>query len=248
MLLYSGYIAGWALINPGKMPPREPTMTLKEKLRESANLIPCLLLIALVFATLLLGWATATECAAWGVFGSFLIAWWSGSLSFASFWQSAMGTVRVTCMIMLILAGASFMSTSMAYTGIPNALANWVDSLDLNPYALIAALTAMYIVLGTALDGISMIVLTCAVVLPMVQKAGFDLIWFGILVVLAVEMAEVSPPVGFNLFVLQTMSGKDSNTVAKAALPFFFLLVAAVAIITVFPSIVMVLPRLYFPA
>jgi tripartite ATP-independent transporter DctM subunit len=248
MLLYSGYIAGWALINPGKMPPREPTMTLKEKLRESANLIPCLLLIALVFATLLLGWATATECAAWGVFGSFLIAWWSGSLSFASFWQSAMGTVRVTCMIMLILAGASFMSTSMAYTGIPNALANWVDSLDLNPYALIAALTAMYIVLGTALDGISMIVLTCAVVLPMVQKAGFDLIWFGILVVLVVEMAEVSPPVGFNLFVLQTMSGKDSNTVAKAALPFFFLLVAAVAIITVFPSIVMVLPRLYFPA
>jgi TRAP-type C4-dicarboxylate transport system permease large subunit len=159
-----------------------------------------------------------------------------------------MGTVRVTCMIMLILAGASFMSTSMAYTGIPNALANWVDSLDLNPYALIAALTAMYIVLGTALDGISMIVLTCAVVLPMVQKAGFDLIWFGILVVLVVEMAEVSPPVGFNLFVLQTMSGKDSNTVAKAALPFFFLLVAAVAIITVFPSIVMVLPRLYFPA
>jgi TRAP-type C4-dicarboxylate transport system permease large subunit len=150
-------------------------------------------------------------------------------------------------MIMLILAGASFMSTSMGYTGIPVALANWVNSLALSPYALIAALTVMYIVLGTALDGISMIVLTTAVVLPMVKSAGFDPVWFGIFLVLIVEMAEVSPPVGFNLFVLQNMSGKDSNTVALAALPFFFLLVAAVAIITVFPGTVMVLPRLVFP-
>jgi len=150
-------------------------------------------------------------------------------------------------MIMLILAGASFMSTSMAYTGIPAGLATWVDSLQLSPYTLIAALTVMYIVLGAALDGISMIVLTTVVVLPMVQKAGFDLVWFGIFLVLIVEMAEVSPPVGFNLFVLQTMSGKDSNTVAKAAIPFFFLLVAAVAIITVFPQTVMWLPEWVFP-
>jgi TRAP-type C4-dicarboxylate transport system permease large subunit len=150
-------------------------------------------------------------------------------------------------MIMLILAGASFMKQSMGYTGIPVALANWVDSMNLSPYALIAALTGMYIVLGTALDGISMIVLTTSVVLPMVQKAGFDLIWFGIFVVLIVEMAEVSPPVGFNLFVLQTISGKDSNTVALAALPFFFLLVAAVAIITAVPQIVMWLPKYVFP-
>ena len=150
-------------------------------------------------------------------------------------------------MIMLILAGASFMATSLAYTGIPLALANWVDSLSLSPYLLIVVLTIMYILLGTALDGISMIVLTSAVVLPMVQKAGFDLVWFGIFMVLVVEMAEVSPPVGFNLFVLQTMSGKDSNFVALASLPFFFLLVVAVAIITVFPSIVMWLPQLIFP-
>jgi tripartite ATP-independent transporter DctM subunit len=200
-----------------------------------------------VVVALLLGWATATECAAWGVLGSLILAWWSGSLDRKSFWDSVMGTTRVTCMIMLILAGASFMKQSMGYTGIPLALASWVDGLGLGPYALIAALTVMYIVLGTALDGISMIVLTTAVVLPMVQKAGFDLIWFGIFVVLIVEMAEVSPPVGFNLFVLQTMSGHDSNTVAKAALPFFFLLVLAVAIITVFPGIVTVLPKYYFP-
>ena len=247
MALYSGYIAGWAILNPDKMPPKEPKMTFREKIRESALLIPVMLLITFVFASLLLGWATATECAAWGVTGSLAIAAWSKALTWKSLKLSIMGTTRTTAMIMLILAGASFMSTSMAYTGVPGALASWVDGLKLSPYMLIAALTVMYIILGTALDGISMIVLTTTVVLPMVEKAGFDLVWFGIFVVLIVEMAEVSPPVGFNLFVLQTMSGKDSNTVARAALPFFFLLVIAVMIITIFPSIVMVLPKLVFP-
>ena len=248
MVLYSGYIAIWSLAHPERTPPAEPPMTLREKLRESAQLIPTMLLIILVFAAILVGWASATECAAWGVLGSLAIAWWHGALSRESFWQSVMGATRVNCMILLILAGASYISTSMGYTGIPRALAEWVDTLGLSPYGLIAALTVMYIVLGTALDGISMIVLTTTIVLPMVKAAGFDLVWFGIFVVLVVEMAEVSPPVGFNLFVLQTMSGKDSYTVARAALPFFFLLVLAVAIITVFPAIVMVVPRWVFPA
>ena len=247
MALYSGYIAAWSLAHPEKTPPPEPDMTFRQKLHESRQLIPLTLLILLVFFSLMLGWATATECAAWGVMGSLAIAWWHDALTWESFWASVMGTVRVNCMIMLILAGASYMSTSMAYTGIPATLASWVDSFHLSPYALIAALTVMYIVLGTALDGISMIVLTTSIVVPMIKQAGFDLVWFGIFVVLVVEMAEVSPPVGFNLFVLQTMSGKDSNTVARASLPFFFLLVVAVAIITVFPDIVMVLPRLAFP-
>jgi len=247
MALYSGYIAGWSLAHPEKTPPAEQDMTFRQKLHESRQLIPLTLLILLVFLSLMLGWATATECAAWGVMGSLAIAWWHDALTWESFWASVMGTVRVNCMIMLILAGASYMSTSMAYTGIPATLASWVDSFHLSPYSLIAALTVMYIVLGTALDGISMIVLTTSIVVPMIKQAGFDLVWFGIFVVLVVEMAEVSPPVGFNLFVLQTMSGKDSNTVARASLPFFFLLVVAVAIITVFPDIVMVLPRLAFP-
>jgi tripartite ATP-independent transporter DctM subunit len=247
MALYSGYIAAWSLAHPEKTPPPEPDMTFRQKLHESRQLIPLTLLILLVFFSLMLGWATATECAAWGVMGSLAIAWWHNALTWESFWASVIGTVRVNCMIMLILAGASYMSTSMAYTGIPATLASWVDSFHLSPYALIAALTVMYIVLGTALDGISMIVLTTSIVVPMIKQAGFDLVWFGIFVVLVVEMAEVSPPVGFNLFVLQTMSGKDSNTVARASLPFFFLLVVAVAIITVFPDIVMVLPRLAFP-
>jgi tripartite ATP-independent transporter DctM subunit len=128
MALYSGYIAGWSVAHANKMPPSEPQMSFAEKIRESANLIPLTLLILLVFAVLITGWASATECAAWGVLGSLLIAWWGGSLTRASFWQSVMGTTRTTCMIMLILAGASFMKQSMGYTGIPLALAAWIDS------------------------------------------------------------------------------------------------------------------------
>lgn len=247
MFLYSGYIAGWHMLHPEQSPPPEPPMTFAQKMHESKNLIPVSLLIIFIFAALALGWATATECAAWGVVASFAIAWKQGFLTRDNFWLSVMGTVKVTCMIMLILAGAAFMKQSMGYTGIPNALAAWVDGLNLNPYALIAVLTVMYIILGTALDGISMIVLTTAVVLPMIEKAGFDLVWFGIFLVLVVEMAEISPPVGFNLFVLQTMSGRDSNFVALAALPFFFLLILAVAIVTIFPGLVTWLPRLVFP-
>jgi tripartite ATP-independent transporter DctM subunit len=193
---------------------------------------------------LVAGWATATECAAYGVAGSLAIAWWGGSLTWSNFWEGLMGTTRTSCMIMFILAGAAFLTKTMAFTGIPRELAEWVNAMHLSPYALIGVLTLVYLVLGTALDGISMIVLTSAVVLPMIQKAGFDLIWFGIFIVLLVEIAEVTPPVGFNLFVLQNMTGKDSNTIAKAALPFFACLVVCIVLITVFPSIVTVLPNL----
>jgi TRAP-type C4-dicarboxylate transport system permease large subunit len=153
-----------------------------------------------------------------------------------------MGATRVSCMIMFILAGASFLSMTMAFTGIPRALAEWVASFGLSPYGLIAVLSLVYIVLGTALDGISMIVLTSAVVLPIIQKAGFDLVWFGIFIVLLVEIAEVTPPVGFNLFVLQNMTGRDSNYIAKCSLPFFACLVLCIAIITAFPITVTWLP------
>ena len=154
-----------------------------------------------------------------------------------------MGATRTSCMIMFILAGAAFLTKTMAFTGVPRELAEWVNGMHLSPYALIACLVLVYLVLGTALDGISMIVLTAAVVLPMIQKAGFDLVWFGIFIVLLVEIAEVTPPVGFNLFVLQNMTGKDSNTIARAAIPFFGCLVLCIALVTVFPRIVTWLPN-----
>ena len=242
MGLFSGYIALWAIMHPEKQPAPGDEMSFMQKLRASGNLIPCTLLIVFIVWVLVAGLATATECAAYGVLGSLAIAWWGGSLTWKSFFDSLLGATRVSCMIMFILAGAAFLSMTMAYTGIPRALAEWVASLGLSPYALIGVLAVVYLILGTALDGISMIVLTSAVVLPMIQKAGFDLIWFGIFIVLLVEIAEVTPPVGFNLFVLQNMTGKDSNTIARAAIPFFVCLVICIAIITVFPQTVTWLP------
>jgi tripartite ATP-independent transporter DctM subunit len=240
--LFSGYIIVWALLNPGKTPPDEMKISFKEKLYKARHLVPCLVLIVFVVWVMVIGWATATEAAAYGVLGALLIAWWSGGLDRASFWASLMGATRLSCMIMFILAGASFLSSCMAFTGIPRALAEWVASLAPHKYTLIAILAGIYILLGTALDGVSMIVLTTSIVIPMVEKAGFDLVWFGIFIVLLVEIAEVTPPVGFNLFVLQNMTGKDSNYIAKCALPFFGCLVVGIAIITVFPITVTWLP------
>ena len=244
MALFSCYIAWWSIRNKDKMPPPEPATSFKEKMRLSKNLIPCALLIVFICWSLIAGWATATECAAYGVVGALALAAYSRSLTWANFNEALMGATRTSCMIMFILAGAAFLTKTMAFTGVPRELASWVDSLGLSPYSLIACLVVVYLVLGTALDGISMIVLTAAVVMPMVQKAGFDLIWFGIFVILLVEIAEVTPPVGFNLFVLQNMTGKDSNMIALAAVPFFFCLVVCIALVTVFPQIVTFLPDL----
>jgi tripartite ATP-independent transporter DctM subunit len=242
MGLFSGYIIWWAIRNPGKTPPQEPSMSFMAKIKASGNLIPCTLLIIFIVWVLVAGYATATECAAYGVVGSLALAAYSRMLTWKNFWEGLMGTTRTSCMIMFILAGASFLTKTMAFTGIPRELAEWVEGMHLSPYSLIFVLTLVYLVLGTALDGISMIVLTSAVVLPMIQKAGFDLIWFGIFIVLLVEIAEVTPPVGFNLFVLQNMTGKDSNTIARAAIPFFFCLVVCIVLITVAPVIVTWLP------
>ena len=247
MALYMGYVIIWSLLNPDKTPPRDPSMPFMEKLRQSMKLLPCLVLIAAVFLALILGFATATECAAWGVSGALFLAWWSGTLTWKTLFESIMSAIRLTCMIMLILAGAAFCTAAMAYTGIPAALAEWVKGQQLSTHMLVLALTCMYIILGCLIDGISMIVLTAVIVLPMVKEAGFDLVWFGVYLVIHVEMAQITPPVGFNLFVLQNMSGKDTWTIAKAAFPFFILLNIAVLIITTFPQIVLYLPKLAFP-
>ena len=244
MAFFMGYIAWWSIRHPDRVPAADPPSTFMEKVRKSGNLIPCSLLIIFIVWVLVAGYATATECAAYGVVGSLAIAAWSRSLTWSNFWEGLMGTTRTSCMIMIILAGAAFLTKTMAFTGVPRQLAEWVNAMNLSPYALISCLVLVYLVLGTALDGISMIVLTAAVVLPMIHKAGFDLIWFGIFIVLLVEIAEVTPPVGFNLFVLQNMTGKDSNTIAKAALPFFGCLVLCIVVITVFPETVTWLPDL----
>jgi tripartite ATP-independent transporter DctM subunit len=241
-LLFSGYIALWALRNPTQIPPADNKTTLIEKIQASRALIPVVSLIAAVLGSIYAGIATATEAAAVGVVGSLVISALQGSLNWITFKDSLMGATRLYCMIALILAGAAFLTLSMGYIGLPRHLAEWVATLGLSQGQLILALTFFFVLLGCFLDGISMVVLTMGVLMPTIQKAGIDPIWFGIFIVLVVEMAQITPPVGFNLFVLQGMTGKELTWIAKVTLPMFLLMCLAVAIIYVFPGIATWLP------
>jgi tripartite ATP-independent transporter DctM subunit len=246
--LFSGYLVVWALRNPTLVPPADAPMSFAEKLSESRHLIPVVLLITAVLGSIYAGIATATEAAAVGVLGSLVISAAQGSLNWATFRDSLLGGTRLYCMIAMILAGAAFLTLSMGYIGLPRHLAEWIATLGLTQFQLLAVLMLFYVVLGCFLDGISMVVLTMGVILPTVQKAGIDPIWFGIFIVLVVEMAQITPPVGFNLFVLQGMTKREIGWIAKVTLPFFFLMIAAVALIYFFPQIVTFLPQQMKPA
>ena len=242
-LLFSGYIAVWALRHPEQIPAADEKTSFLQKLAASRALIPVVLLILAVLGSIYTGIATATEAAAVGVVGSLLISALQGSLSWATFRDALMGATRLYCMIALILAGAAFLTLSMGYIGLPRHLAEWIATMGLSQGQLILALTFFFILLGCFLDGISMVVLTMGVLMPTIQKAGIDPIWFGIFIVLVVEMAQITPPVGFNLFVLQGMTGKELTWIAKVTLPMFFLMCAAVFLVYVFPGIVTWLPQ-----
>jgi len=241
--LFSGYIALWALRHPGQVPQADARLSFVQRLSASRALIPVVLLIAAVLGSIYTGLATATEAAAVGVLGSLILSLLQGSLSWQSFRDALMGATRLYCMIALILAGAAFLTLAMGYIGLPRHLAEWIATLGLSRAQLIVALALFYIVLGCFLDGISMVVLTMGVLMPTVQAAGIDTIWFGIFVVLVVEMAQITPPVGFNLFVLQGMTGRQLLWIAKVALPMFLLMCAAVTLLYLFPAIATWLPQ-----
>ncbi|MGD9834948.1 MAG: TRAP transporter large permease [Piscinibacter sp.] len=242
-LIFSAWIAIWALLHPGQIPQPDVRLSFAEKLRESRHLIPVVLLIAAVLGSIYGGIATATEAAALGVVGSLILSAAQGSLSWATFRDSLLGGTRLYCMIALILAGAAFLTLSMGYIGLPRHLAEWIGSLGLSKWELVLALSLFFIVLGCFLDGISMVVLTMGVIMPTIQKAGIDPLWFGIFIVIVVEMAQITPPVGFNLFVLQGMTKKDIGTISRAAFPFFALMVLAVVLLYAFPQLVTFLPQ-----
>jgi C4-dicarboxylate transporter, DctM subunit len=241
-LLFMGYIAVWALFNKDKVPAADAEMSFAAKLAASRHLIPVVSLIGIVLGSIYTGVATATEAAALGVAGSLALAALERSLSWDSFRQGLVAACRVYCMIGLILAGAAFLTLAMGFIGLPRHLAEFIGGLDLSPLMLILGLMVFFIVLGCFLDGISMVVLTMAVLLPTVQKAGIDLIWFGIFIVLVVEMAQITPPVGFNLFVLQGLTRRELTWISRTALPLFLVMVGAVALVYFVPSLVVWLP------
>ncbi len=240
--LFMGYIGLSAILKTGSVPVDDLKTGFREKLRRSKGLIPVVLLIAAVIGSIYLGIATATEAAAGGVIGALLLSAWTGTLNWKTFSESLLGATRLTCMIFFILTGAAFLTTSLAFSGLPAALAGWIGSFNLHPFALMAALCLLYIVLGCFIEGISMIVLTTTVVLPLVTSAGFDLIWFGIFVIIVVEMAQITPPLGFNLFVIQGLTGISIFKIARATIPFFCLMIVGVILLTIFPEIATWLP------
>jgi len=244
MLIFSGYLVIWALRNPGQVPAADEDMPLVQRLRAARHLLPVLSLIVLVIGAIYSGLATATESAALGVAGSLVLSRIEGTLTWAAFKEGLFAACRVYCMIGLILAGAAFLTLAMGFIGLPREVAAFIGGLKLGPFGLLLLLMVFFIVLVCFLDGISMVVLTMAVLLPTVQAAGIDLIWFGIFVVLVVEMAQITPPVGFNLFVLQGLTGRELPYLARTALPFFGLLVLATGLIYAFPQIVLWLPGL----
>jgi len=242
-LMFMLYVIFWSILNKKLMPKAIESFSFFEKIQGSKQLLPVILLITSVIGSIYTGIATATEAASLGVVGALILSFFQGTLDKNTFNLSLLGATKTSCMIAFILAGSTFLSLAMGFTGLPRNLAIWIDGMNLSPYTLLFVLTIFYIILGMFLDGISAVVLTMAIIEPMIRQAGFDMIWFGIYLVIVVEMAQITPPVGFNLFVLQGMANKDMGFIARSAFPLFLLMILAVIIIIIFPEIALWLPN-----
>ena len=242
-LIFMSYVIIWSLINKKSMPKIIEEYSFLEKIKRSKQLLPVIILILAVIGSIYTGIATATEAASLGVVGALTLSYFQKSLTLKTFKSSLLGATKTSCMIAFILAGSTFLSLAMGFTGLPRNLALWIQNMDLSPYVLIFVLMIFYIILGMFLDGISAVVLTMAIIEPMIRQAGFDMIWFGIFLVIVVEMAQITPPVGFNLFVLQSMANKDMGYIARSAFPLFLLMVLAVILVVIFPEIALWMPE-----
>ena len=246
IVLFMGYVSIWSIRNPDKVPAKDPPLSFKQKIIATRTLLPVTLLILGVMGSIYLGLASPTDSAAVGVVIALLLSWAFGDLNWKVFKESLMAALLSSSMIAFILAGSAFLTIAMGYSNIPMNLARWISDMGMNPYAFIAVLTVLFIALGCFLDGISIVVLTTAILLPAVQAMGLDPIWFGLYLVLVVEMAQITPPVGLNLFVLQGMTGRDIVFLSKASFPFFMLLVLGVLLVVLFPQIILILPQLMY--
>ena len=242
-LIFMSYVIIWSLINKKEMPKILEEYSFLEKIKRSKQLLPVILLISAVIGSIYTGVATATEAASLGVVGALILSYFQKSLTLETFKSSLLGATKTSCMIAFILAGSTFLSLAMGFTGLPRNLAIWIQGMELSPYVLILVLMIFYIILGMFLDGISAVVLTMAIIEPMIRQAGFDMIWFGIFLVIVVEMAQITPPVGFNLFVLQGMANKDMGYIARSAFPLFLLMILAVILVVIFPEIALWMPE-----
>jgi tripartite ATP-independent transporter DctM subunit len=243
-LAFMIYVAVYALLNPDRLPKDDTRTTVRELVVGLLQLGPVVLLIGFVVGSMMFGFATPTEAAAMGVLGALLICVLQRCFTWRGMWEALMGAMQTSSMIGLIILGAVFLSVAMGFLKVPATIAESIGALGLSPFALIMLLIVFYVILGAVLEGMSIIVMSLPITLPLITAAGYDPIWFGVFLILVVEMAQVTPPVGFNLFVLNGLSGMPLSTLARAAMPFFLILVAFTILITVFPEIVLYLPQM----
>ncbi|MDE0113969.1 MAG: TRAP transporter large permease subunit [Albidovulum sp.] len=244
--LYSGYIGCRAVLNPALAPRETDSFTMADRLSGLLDLLPVTMLVFVVLGSLYSGVATPSEAAAVGFLGAFVLVLSTGQLTLKLFVESVAGTIKITTMGISILVAANFMSSAMAYLHVPQEIAKFIVGLGLSKYSLILLVAVFYIILGLFLDGLSIMVMTLPITLPLIVAAGFDPIWFGVFIVIMIELGLVTPPIGFNLFVLQVITGRPMSFIAKAAFPFFLLLCIAAAFITAFPRIALWLPDILF--
>ncbi|MDN5322511.1 MAG: C4-dicarboxylate transporter, DctM subunit [Clostridia bacterium] len=241
---FSTYTILRCIKNPQLAPQGDSEYTWSERVKTIPQLLPVIVLIILVLGSIYTGWATPTEAAAVGVLGALVFAWISRSMDKNIFWEAVLGSVKTSCMIMLIVCGASFLSVAVGYLGIPAKLTQFISTLGLSKYQLIIILSIMYIILGCMLDGFSMIVMSLPLALPLIKAAGFDPLWFGIYLIIMIEVAQITPPVGFNLFVINGLVNEDVFKIAVYALPSFLIIIFVVVLITLYPEIVLKLPNM----
>lgn len=239
---FSGYIVIRCLINPD-LAHAEEKYTWKERIQSLPHILPIVLLIILVLGSIYTGIATPTEAASVGVVGSFVFALFTKSINGKVFMEIMLESVKTSTMIMIIVIGASYLSVTIGYLRIPNELTQFISTLGLTGFQLIIILSIMYIILGMMLDGFSIIVMSLPLALPLIVSAGFEPLWFGIYLVLMIEISQITPPVGFNLFVINGIVKEDIIKIAKYAIPSFVIILFVTALITVYPEIVTWIPE-----
>lgn len=242
--VYSIYIILACVINRSNVPPINEKFSLSQRFSSLKELIPIMSLIVIVIGSIYAGFATPTESAAIGVFGSVLLAFYFKRFNLQILKNALFSSIKTTSMISLIIIGAGFLSQVVGFLGIPMAISQFIASLSLSPLLLILVIGFMYVLLGMILDGISMVIMTLPIVLPVVITAGYDPLWFGIFLVFMVELSQITPPVGFSLFVIGSISGEKIGYILRATFPFFLLMIFVVALVTFFPQIVFYLPDL----
>lgn len=243
--MYSSYIIIMSLLRPEVAPRAENEQTafgLRDFVSAIGDLAPVFVLMGIVLGGIYSGVVTPSEAAALGVVGAVIIAAFLRQLSIKAFIEALRGTIKMSCMVLSLLIGAAFLASTMSFMHIPTTLAQYITGLGLSPLTLILVLGLFYLFLGMFIDGMSIIVITLPITLPLVVAAGFNPIWYGVFLVIVAELAVITPPVGFNLFVVQSLTGDNISRVARATLPFFILMVLSAVIITIFPSIPLWLP------